>query len=112
MTWLRPTDELQRYEVLGVTAPTNAHIMAKICGLKPFRAARTAVDVSPGERCVWSERVPTGLEVTFSPHDFRCTPYPDRSFVVPFSRAPRLAGWARAAPRARYGTNSAKELPT
>jgi hypothetical protein len=113
VTWLKPTEDLLRYEVLGVTSPTNAHIIAKVCRTLYRRyGAETAVDLSPGERCFWSELVPVGLEVTFSPHDFTCTPYADRSFDVPFLDPPHLAGLGSGSyMRPRYGTYSSKQLP-
>jgi hypothetical protein len=112
MTWLKPTEDLLRYEVLGVTAPTNAHVIAKVRRLHAFRDARTALDLSPGERCFWSELVPTGLEVTFSQHDFTSTPYADLSFDLTLLDPPHLAGLGRNSyMRPRYGTYSSKQLP-
>jgi hypothetical protein len=104
-------EALLRFEILGVTSPSNAHVLAKVCRTI-YPDAVTALDLSPGERCFWSERVPTGLTVTFSPHDFTCTPYADRSFDLPIIDPPHLGGLGEGSfMRARYGTYSTKELP-
>jgi hypothetical protein len=102
---------LFRYEILGVTSPSNAHVIAKV-RRTIYPDAQTALDLSPGERCFWSELVPTGLEVTFSPYDFTSTPYADGSYDLPILDPPHLAALGRGSfMRPRYGTYSAKELP-
>jgi hypothetical protein len=82
---------LLRYTLLGTSAsPATAHCIARVVQTV-FPDARTAVDLSPGHGCFWSESVPTHLSVTLSPYDFTALPYGDASFDLPFLDPPHVA---------------------
>lgn len=63
---------LRRFEPLSDT-PSLVALLLVVC----FPDASSALDLTPGRGGFWSERVPVGVTVEASPHDFTCLPYPD-----------------------------------
>src|SRR5438552_3708873 len=55
---------------------SSAEIVASILRVS-FPDARTALDLTPGRGCFWSETVPPHVAVHFSEHDFRQLPLED-----------------------------------
>jgi hypothetical protein len=91
---LCPAKPLMRFMV-GVS---SAEIIAAILRVL-FPDARTALDLTPGRRCFWSEAVPTHLAV----HDFTALPYGDESYDVLLCDPPHIAdGGRKSIMAARY----------
>src|SRR6266851_5577363 len=97
---------LMRYMV-GVS---SAEIVAAILCIL-FPDARTALDLTPGRGCFWSEAVPTGVAVHFSEHDFTALPYADDSVDIALFDPPHLAdAGQRSIMRQRFGTYPSGDL--
>src|SRR2546428_9746623 len=69
---------------------SSAEIVAVILRVL-FPDARTALDLTPGRRCFWSETVPTHVAVRFSEHDFTALPYGDAEVDVSLLDPPHNA---------------------
>jgi len=112
MTTTPRSDLLQRYEVLGVTAPSTAHVIGKIFEVC-FGGAQSILDVTPGQGNFWRADVPLpARKQDASLADFRFLPFDDQSWDVVAFDPPHLAGLGRTSYfRSRYGTYQASELP-
>src|SRR5579859_2561879 len=97
---------LMRYMV----GASSAEVVAAILRVS-FPDARTALDLTPGYGCFWSEAVPTHFSVFFSDHDFTALPYAEASYDVPIFDPPHLgAGGQNGIMASRYGTFKDREV--
>lgn len=108
----RPSEILHRYEVLGASAPSTAHVVAKVLNVV-FPGIATILDTTPGAGNFWSAGVPLQAQkLDTSLADFRFLPFDDHSWDVVAFDPPHLAGLGRTSYfRNRYGTYQASELP-
>jgi hypothetical protein len=86
---------------------------AIVAGLleRAFPDASSAVDLTPGAGCFWSEAEPVDVQVENSPHDFRALPYADDSYDVVVFDPPHNADCGAASVMGlRYGSYSQAEL--
>lgn len=100
------TKPLMRFMV----GASSAEIIAAILRVL-FPDARTALDLTPGHGCFWSETVPTHVSVQLSEHDFTALPYADAISDVALIDPPHLAdAGQRSIMRQRFGTYPSGEL--
>ena len=98
--------------LLRYTAPgrPTANIVADILRVL-FPDARTAIDLTPGRGCFWSETVPIRVSVEMSEGDFTMLPYADASYDVAVFDPPHLADAGEDSIMGRrYGTYRDDEL--
>jgi hypothetical protein len=90
--------------------PSTAHHIFHIRRIH-YPDCLSALDTTPGERCFWHEKVPTGLSVTFSDSDVRSLPYADLSYDLGLVDLPHLTDLGKNSILVkRYGTLKTKEL--
>jgi hypothetical protein len=104
-------DCLLRFTALGTReTPTTAHFIARLAAVL-LPDARTAMDLTPGNGCFFSEHVPIHLTMTVSPHDFTALPYTDHAFDAAFFDPPHLGDLGvNSIMRARYGTLNGSQV--
>ena len=97
---------LLRFERPQPTAELVAHILRVF-----FPDATTALDLTPGRGCFWSETVPIQVTVEASAQDFRALPYADNSYDLVVFDPPHVAdAGAHGIMGQRYGTYRQREL--